>query len=226
MTVTIVQPALNDTYLKVGNNAQDTNFGSSTVIYIGSGIDSTHRGLIKFDFSPIPSAAIVSAATLEIYMTAEDSIYVRTIGVYRIIRAWVETQTTWNIASTGINWGSPGGANTTTDINPTAIGSKDMTTTEAVGFKSFGLTVATVQGWINGTILNYGMHLKNTTEADESASWSFASSNNADTSIRPKLTVTYLVPAGGSQVIWWFKKWWKEQQEKQPKILLPQGVTM
>lgn len=223
MTVTILQPALNDTYLKVGNNAQDTNFGSSTVIYIGSAIDSTHRGLIKFDFSSIPSAAILSSATLEIYMSAEGSDFARTIGIYRIIRSWVETQTTWNIASTGVNWGSPGGANTTTDINPTAIGSKAMTTTEAVGFKSFVLNTATVQGWINGSILNYGMHLKNTSEADESASWTFSSSNNATSANRPKLTLNYIVPAGGSQVIWWFKKWWKE---KQPQILLPQGVTI
>ena len=226
MPTTILQPALNDTYLKVGNNAQDTNFGSNILLRVGSSVDATHRSLIKFDFSSIPSIATVSGVTLELYMTAEDSIYVRTIALYRIIRNWVETQATWNIAQTGVSWGSAGGANTTSDINGTAIGSKDMTTTEAVGFKSFGLTVATVQGWINGTILNYGMHLKNTTEADESASWSFASSNNADTSIRPKLTVNYTLPSVGSQTIWWFKKWWKEQQEKKPKILLPQGVTI
>lgn len=83
---------------------------------------SIRRALIKFDLSTLPSDALLITNTLSLYATTDLASGSRTVGVYRVKRAWVETEATWNIYSTGNSWSTAGGFHAD-DCEQTAIGS-------------------------------------------------------------------------------------------------------
>jgi len=177
------------------------NYGTDADLYIGE-YDAVYRTLIKFSGlsnGTIPSTAIVSSAILSLYALTDFSSNARTFRVFRQLRAWVETESTWNIWSTGNNWQTAGGFGVA-DCEQTDIGSRAFTATETLNeFKAFPLTASKIQEIIAGTFTNNGFLMKTDTEADDM--YKFASSDNATAANRPKLTVVYTTPATAMQVI-------------------------
>src|SRR3990167_1903931 len=173
-----------DTYIR--NSAQTTNYGSEAGLYIMSNGD--WKALVKFDVSQIPSNATVTSATLNLYINA---VYGSpgTVSFYRLLRNWVENITTWNIYDTGASW-STAGTGSGTDYVSTAVLIQDPGV--ALGVKTFDLT-SQVQSWVSVSQSNYGLLLTNSIATTY---YNFSSSENTMTSQRPKLTVTYTVPAG------------------------------
>lgn len=198
MTDVILQPADGiDTFLY--DDSATTNYGTNVTLFVGDTGGARYRTLIKFaglSDGTIPPGAVISAATLSLYCYGENSGNARTLRVFRLKRAWVEAQATWNIYSTGNNWQTAGGFGAN-DCEQTDIGSRAFSATETTGeYKDFSLTVADIQAIVNGTWTNNGFLIKADTESNDR--YSFYSSDNAAN--KPKLTITYSI-AGNVQII-------------------------
>jgi len=183
-----------DTFIDSG--LPDTNYATGVTCQVGerSAAANIYRQLIKFDLSALPADAIISSAVLSLYATLDRSTNARTFRVYRLKRAWVEAEATWNIYSTGNNWSTAGGFHAD-DCEQVEIGSRAFTATETINvFKDFPLTPTTKAGLDLGN----GWLIKADTEVDDN--YSFASSDNATASNRPKLVIEYTVPGGGDTI--------------------------
>lgn len=160
---------------------------------------STGRGLVKFDLSSIPTNARVSSATLSLYCATDESSNARTFRVYRSLRAWVETEATWNIFSTGNNWQTAGGFGAN-DTEQTDIGTRAFTATETLNaYKDFTLTASAVEEMIQGLFTNNGFFVKGDTESDDA--YLFDTREAAGTTKDPKLAIVWRGPAGAGSVV-------------------------
>lgn len=195
MTTLTLQPAAGiDNFIRSGFG----NKGTDTTLLVGNSNDAnnyTTRTLIKFDLSTLPDNAVISSATLSLYCNGCLSSNARTFKVYRVIRAWEESQSTWLLWKTGSNWGTAG-AFGSDDCEQTAVGSRDFQATESTGeFKDFALTPTTK----SGLDLGNGWLIKADTEEDDA--YQFASSDSAVEAQRPKLTIVYTLPAADSGML-------------------------
>ena len=158
------------------------------------------RTALEFDFSSLASPpTIPSSATLSLWETAEYSSNARTLRVYRLKRAWVESQITWNIYSTGNNWSSAGGFHVD-DCEQTEIASRAFSATEANGEKqwtNFDLTL--LRDMWDGTWTNNGWLLKADTELDDA--YAFRSSDNTTSAERPKMVIVYTIGTAYDQSV-------------------------
>ena len=184
-----------DTYIQ--SNAATTNYGTNAKLYVGEypGFTFTDRALLKFTgISQIPSNALIKTATLKLKVLEDPA--GNTTGVMKahcLLRNWVEAEATWNIYSTGNNWGTAGGFNAS-DCEQTDIGSVtlDPAVVAPNDVVSLALTPSRVQEWVHGTVTYYGVLLKMETETDNS--FAFHSSSAAVAGNRPIHEVVYRVP--------------------------------
>ncbi len=177
-----------DSYMSAG--APTTNYGTNTKLfacgYADQGAGNRIRPILKFDVSSIPTSTTISSATLFVYSydTAQVRGSFNFYGLYPVTRSWTESQVTWNIAATGINWTTPGGDYTATTADATAYKQAS-----AGVWYAFDVT-GRVQGWVTTPAGNYGWVLKVTDENQHNQDY-FTSSNNTDTIHRPRLVVNY-----------------------------------
>lgn len=185
-----------DCYLDGANATTNRDLG---VIAVGENNGATQvlRGLIHFDLSSIPTNAVVSAATLTLTINAEASDNARTINAYRVLRVWVENQATWNVYSTGNNWGTAGCSNTTSDREAASAGSG---TQPNAGSGTVVMTMdnAKIQEMIAGSFTNNGWLLQVETESNDQVN--YYSSEDATPGNRPLLSITYSVISGTSTI--------------------------
>jgi N-acetylneuraminic acid mutarotase len=181
-----LQPAEADAYdTFITDFQQTTNYGTNGVVRTGGASNLIWRSLIKFDLSSIPAGAEITSATLSLYAVTDNSDNARTYRVFRIKRAWVETQATWQIYSTGNSWQTIGGFGAL-DCEQTDIGSRDFTAAETVNqFKNFPLTPTTKEALDLGN----GWMIKVDTELADH--YQFKSSSDGEPTLRPKLSITY-----------------------------------
>lgn len=179
----------------IHNAAATTNYGTSTTLSIGEINNQTNRitrSLIKFNLSSIPANATITSATMSLWTAADYSSNTRTIGVYRLKRPFTETQATWNIAQTGINW-QTAGASGANDRETTSIGSVQILANEPLNTqKQISLNPAKIQEFINGAFTNNGFILIVNTELNDR--FDYKSSDNTTAAQRPKLVINYTVP--------------------------------
>lgn len=183
-----------DTRLTGFGGLETFNWGTADDLDVGEfkAAAELYRSLVKFDLSSIPTNAVVSSANLQLYDGAEDhSDNTRTMRCYRIRRAWVETEVTWNIWKTGNSWTTPGCGDTTNDREATDIGSISMPATEVLGYVTITLTNSAVQEWISGDFANNGVLLQMDTEADDGHRFWSREKNAA--AHPPQFTVIYTV---------------------------------
>jgi hypothetical protein len=176
----------------LADNVPDTNLESSNPVYIGEevgGANAVQRGVMKFDFSNLPSYSSIDRILLLFHIDNEQASSDSTVACYRILQDIVYTECTWNIYSTGNSWGTAGCAIDDTDAESTNIGSISLLSTETVGFQQFTLTASEVEEWIDGTLTNNGMLIKTVAESNDRNLWS--STENANTYEYPKLIVYY-----------------------------------
>jgi hypothetical protein len=160
-----------DTFVQDGTSA-DSNFGGNTGLQMGyrTATSRNSRILIKFDLSSIPPGAVVSSATLSIYMesTDESESGDRGYDIARVTADWSESTVTWN------NQPSTAIKESTTTITANTTGYKDFTVTQMV------------TDWLNGTYSNYGAKIYNPSTG-QAPHFNFISSGGA--SNQPKLVV-------------------------------------
>jgi len=139
------------------------NAGSPTLSFCGqtslnAGFDGTKasRALLQFNLSAIPTTDIVVSAKLLMYLGSTTTSNATSLAVYQLTHTWT-TGATWN-AYDGINaWTTPGG-----DFNGTAAAT--INGIAAINAWYSWSPTALVQGWVNGSIANDGVIVKEPTE--------------------------------------------------------------
>jgi len=138
------------------------------------------RALMKFDFSGLPTNAIVLSARLTVEVTRQpgDGLANAPFGLYRMLRPWGEGnkvaitvpgqglpatdgEATWGHAFFPTNaWSAPGGASGV-DFSDSESSFQFIygTGQSPYHFESTPELVADVQGWVNNPQINYGWML-------------------------------------------------------------------
>ncbi len=134
------------------------------------------RSLFEFDLSSIPSNAVISSATLQLYGSGHNPLS-RTNDSYLSLNnaAWDESTITWN--------NHPGD-----DASVTPIYMAGTTSSS----QNLNLDVKThIQKWVQNPASNFGWKLKLADEVTASYSiLSYGSSDNATVALRPSLVLT------------------------------------
>jgi len=139
------------------------NAGSPTMSFCGgtalnAGFDGTNasRALLQFNLSAIPTTDSVVSAKFLLYLGSASTSNATSLGVYQLTRAWT-TSATWNTYDGTNSWTTAGG-----DFSGTAAATTNGIAATAVWY-SWSPT-ALIQGWVNGSISNDGLILKEPTE--------------------------------------------------------------
>jgi hypothetical protein len=181
ISIKLNQGSGEDAYLASG--APTTNYGSHPRIggntWTCGGTLCLSRGVFKFDLSAIPTNAVISSATLNLYADLNSPILPTYGGpdnlgyLSRITSNWSENTVTWNSQPS------------TTAINQILI------TGSVSDTQSYSLNVLPL---VKDMIMtnNYGFMINMQDEFNYYKSLLFASSDNIDTSRTPELIITYL----------------------------------
>lgn len=190
-----------DTYIV--DTSPTINSGSDVFIWSGERNDSNpkYRTLIKFDLSTLPANSIISSAIFSWYVTNDFATNARTHRLYRVKRAWLETQATWNIWTTGNNW-STAGAFHVDDCEQTEVASRAFTATETLNqFKDFPFTGLTTKSQLD---LGNGWLIKADTEVNDA--YAGAASGDTTASERPKFVVVYTLPTAPTKFMFYQRR--------------------
>jgi Notch-like protein len=138
----------------------------------------TYEALLRFDLSAIPSDAAVTSATLNLTTAAPVSNTL--LYAHWATGAWSEATSTF----AGFNQ----------QISSKSLGA--MTPSAPNTLQTMTLKASTVQGWVNGTIPNYGLTLETLVSAPANLPGRdketvFVSSDSPTVSLRPSLQVCF-----------------------------------
>jgi outer membrane protein assembly factor BamB len=157
----------------VNQAAPATNNGAATTVSTHTAQNANQRSLLRFDLSTtgLNSNSALKTSTLNLVPTTPLFLS-RNQEAHRITGAtdWTELGVTWNTRDGVLAWATPGG-----DFDPTATATQPSGTTAGtvVSFNvlSDSTSANIPQGWINGTIPNYGLLVKD--QLEDGATWSF-----------------------------------------------------
>lgn len=167
-----------------------SNFGLNNVIrsevWIWDNVtqvSDTIRGILDFDLSQIPTNSMITEAKLSLYYFVNTG-YTQQIGenemlIQRVTQDWSETAITWN--------NKPN----TTEVNQQTI---TRSTSNTQDYLDLNVT-ALVQDMVDSSSNSFGFMLKMLNEVTFKG-LTFASSEHPDTSLHPKLEITYNTLAG------------------------------
>jgi len=163
----------------------DTNYGWYNTMSIRP--VNYASSLLFFDLTSIPAYANVISAQLGVWCTGTGG---QTVDVcsFRVLRQWVDSQATWNIARTSVPWGLPGCDHTITDRTPDF---ESLVTVLAESRWYTWTLTSMVQTWVASPSLNQGVILKG--YGNHFVQFAFASSEYWNKDLRPRLKVTYLL---------------------------------
>jgi hypothetical protein len=179
-----------DSYISSGS--QNFNYGSSTGAPVGpAGILGINRMLIKFDLSnDLPSNAVITKASLELYCYFTGSGNSNTITAYRVTQSWLEGSAN-GIAAAGAAWSTDG-------VNPWTGGSFDIAAGPPVfcsaadegTYVVFPVNPGIIQSWVDDPSQNNGLLLKGDNE-DTSVYDSIAFYTKENVAFAPVLKIYY-----------------------------------
>ena len=182
-SVTLTSVYGEDTYISpyyyTGRDTQNS-FYAGTV-----GLTGFYNGLIKFDLSSIPATATILSADLILNPIAMGGLVDPTITVYGMKRAWVASEATWSIYSTGNSWSTAGGENTTDDRDLDGTGTLTFEVND-YSEKTIGLDTTVITDMIDGTRTSNGFMIKVSNNYV-----GFASFENETMAKRPRLVISY-----------------------------------
>jgi len=178
-TVTIQPDAADGKDASVNKYNPDQNWGERDELAAGTGTADTCRAYLEFDLSDIPEDAVVVDAHVGLYYFKSTGSASASIGAYEVEESWTEGSITWD--------DQPDSA-----TEPEYTRSVPASATNA--FLYWHISDLT-EGWLDGSISNHGVMLKDTDESTAEAWKSFYSSDWGNASQRPKLIVTYYDPS-------------------------------
>ena len=197
-TVTINPTA--DTWLSHTKSAE--NYGGDVLLNLDRENSKEERMIIKWgDLSAIPTGATINSATIQLYEVSKRN---QSINAHQITEDWTEGSGTiaspnitnnasWIRKTTGTNWttanvtGAVTGPFSSTVLTSITAVTNNTAVSVYVTWATSANLVSLVQGWKNGTTLNYGILFRSPDGGgDESQDW--GSRTNANP---PKLNVNY-----------------------------------
>ena len=157
----------------VNQAAPATNNGAATTVSTHTAQNANQRSMVRFDLSAtgLNSNTALKTSTLNL-VPATPLFTSRSQEVHRFTGTtdWTEAGVTWNTRDGVLAWATPGG-----DFDPTATDTQPSGTTAGTAISFNVLSDSTSanipQGWINGTIPNYGLLVKD--QLEDGATWSF-----------------------------------------------------
>jgi hypothetical protein len=157
----------------INQAAPTTNNGSATTVSTHTAQNANQRSLVRFDLTTtgLNSNAAVKTSTLNLVPTV-PLFTSRSQEAHRITGTtdWTELGVTWNTRDGVVPWAAPGG-----DFDPMATDAQPSGTASgtAVSFNvlSDSTSANIPQGWVNGTIPNFGMLVKD--QLEDGNTWSF-----------------------------------------------------
>lgn len=183
------------------------NYGADTELFVSNRFANSYaRSLLDYDLSGIPHGARIVSAILELYQTSASALG-GTVGIRHLKADWIEgtnsggtgTGATWNEREPGIAWATAGG-----DVNLPVVATAALPAA-TLGYFQWDIA-ALVEKWVSGDVDILGLVLEPVAAATEVK---FASSDDADPTLHPKLTITYacacatpcLAPQGSGKVL-------------------------
>ena len=169
---------------QIAENSSATNYGGTTTLKVdgddpgGSGKDAS--SLLRWDLSSVPTGSKVDSASVTVNVTNPST---QTYQIYDLKRPWVESAATWLQYASGTAW-EVAGAKGSLDRG-SQVGSLSASTT---GKRTFTLSPALVQRWLDNPATNQGIIIANSTNTD---GVDFSSRQDADASLRPTLSMNY-----------------------------------
>ncbi|GAH11777.1 unnamed protein product [marine sediment metagenome] len=148
-----------------------TNYGNSNGCAVGNTATNIIRTYIKFDLSTVPANAVIVDADLKLYQWGTLGTDNFTIGLYKVTSDWDESTIDWDPQPT-----------CSVDAEITS----DITWAWVATWRSWDIDTL-AQAWLDGSITNYGVVLKDTDEASVNTLAYFLTSDYTVTSEHPKL---------------------------------------
>jgi hypothetical protein len=160
-------------------------------------VNDINKAILRFtDLSNIPASATITSATLYLYQSANSG-DTYNVALHRVLQAWVESQATWNIYSTGNSWTTAGADSDGND----RVGTAESSTSVGTSAAYYGLDCTSlVQDIVDGTISSDEGFLIEV--ASPTSTWFkvFQSSRGTDGQ-RPELVVNYTTGGGGTDTL-------------------------
>lgn len=172
----IISPS-QDTYVYSGA-VNATNGNSQDMVSFWDQLNG-NQGLVlmKFPMDQIPANAVINSATLTLYQNDSSGIDHIWLVAMKVTSDW-NNNVTW---ATKPGW-EPGFSDTSVDLS--------------LSYKTWDLKKM-VQGWMDGSIHNYGIYLMPPGLGNNVYNRSFSTSRDHQLNRRPTLTVDYSIPAAG-----------------------------
>lgn len=170
---------------EIWDQAPTNNYGDAAETWVSSASSDTTRSLLRFNVDVIPAGARILEATLSMQRQS-GSAAPEPVTAHRITNSWSEGSVTWNLRETGTNWDTAGGDFEYQPIATTLVGAPNQ---------RYEWDVSTlVQGWVDGSYPNDGVVL--VAGIDGMTGERFYTSDTADATQRPGLTITYACECG------------------------------
>ena len=129
----------------VNKSEPDTNYDTGTLSVAGN----STRIFAGFDLGSIPDTAVILSADLSLYYYDNESTSKSgAVGVYRVTGSWDETTITWN---------------TMPSTQSTSLNTITVPASATGDFLTWSIS-SLVQGWVDGSMTNYGLMLRDTNE--------------------------------------------------------------
>jgi len=189
-----------DSYIR--ESYPNTNYGTSVSMYVAHGATNGERrnSLIKFDYSSIPKGSRIDEMEMTLYVDGATSNRAR---AYRVLVPWTEGGVTWNSRDGTNSWNSAGCNGAGTDRDTSYFQSKDIPSGGS-GFYTWVFSnggQAMMQAHFEN---NQGILLTDDYNGTGSGRIiTFATSDEASSSTRPKMVVDYTPPTFGR--LWAFE---------------------
>ncbi len=177
-----------DTFVCNGVPTNANSNGLGLGVSIGSP-DVT--SLLQFDLSALPATATVSGATLTLWSRDTSG---SPTPVRELLRPWTETGATWLTADGAAAWATAGAQAQGTDLGAQVATVPAVAVEGQVDMVFNDAGVRLVQDWVSGARPNLGVALSTVGSGDQLNLWD----REGPPASRPRLTVTFSLPDGGT----------------------------
>jgi hypothetical protein len=169
---------------KIQSDTPIINYGSSSKV--GADGSPDESALLYWDISSITAGSSILSVEMTFNVISKSGL--DNYEIYRINRAWIENEVTWNVYASGQNWEIEG-ANGMGDRDSTVLGNigAPLAGELTISLNSTGIEV--VQSWVNDPGSNNGLIFLDYINASDGLDLS--SRETSIVSERPKLTITY-----------------------------------
>ena len=157
----------------ISQAAPASNNGAAATVSTHTAQNANQRSLVRFDLSATGLNSNTALKTSTLNLVPTTPLFTSRIQeVHRVTGTtdWTEAGVNWNTRDGVLAWTNAGG-----DFDAAATGTQPSGTTAGTAISFNVLSDATSanipQGWINGTIPNYGLLVKD--QLEDGATWSF-----------------------------------------------------